>query len=478
MATSMRRRGVAVTAFALASGTSLAAFGTAAPAGASSTHAPAYYQGVTSANVLSVALHLPSALPALPSIPKDLAVNLVGVTGNATHNTLGTGAPTSSTSVSSVASGSLVKALPAQLGLGKVLTAKLGQNLKDSSLPTIAADPLAHIDVGNLTAKALTGVNSSSSVLTNGSVAQLDQLLKLKGVDLLGQLQQNVNQVTGTVDNQLDTALSTVQSILNQTPAGTATAQTLQQVQATLKAIQAKVEAVVNDVLAGAGKTAVLRFDTLDATQSIAPAAGAAQSVAGVNLARLDVLNGLLTVKGFVSQATAVANGKAGGAHASFSGHAPIVQVGTPLLTATLDETGLNLSDVAGLPADVTDQVNAALAQLQAALNTLLGTLGVHLNYVPGHVDKVDSAGRYAAATGPEYDIVVDSPVPGDGALAEIGLGHGTTASVSAQLAPKHVQLRNPQEGALPHTGANLPLIGGIAIALLAGAAVLRRRTV
>ena len=54
MATSMRRRGVAVTAFALASGTSLAAFGTAAPAGASSTHAPAYYQGVTSANVLSV----------------------------------------------------------------------------------------------------------------------------------------------------------------------------------------------------------------------------------------------------------------------------------------------------------------------------------------------------------------------------------------------------------------------------------------
>src|SRR3954462_1377475 len=160
MATSMRRRGAAVTAFALASGTSLAAFGTAAPAGASSTHAPAYYQGVTSANVLSVALHLPSALPALPSIPKDLAINLVGVTGNATHNTLGTGAPTSSTAVSAVASGSLVKALPAGLGLGKVLTARLGQSLHDTSLPPIAADPLASIQIGDLTAKALTGVNS------------------------------------------------------------------------------------------------------------------------------------------------------------------------------------------------------------------------------------------------------------------------------------------------------------------------------
>jgi LPXTG-motif cell wall-anchored protein len=478
MAASMRRRGVAVTAFALASGTSLAAFGTAAPAGASSTHAPAYYQGVTSANVLSVALHLPSALPALPSIPKDLAINLVGVTGNATHNTLGTGAPTSSTAVSSVASGSLVKALPAGLGLGKVLTAKLGQNLTDSALPPIAADPLVNLHVGDLASKALTGVNSSHSVLASGKVAELGQLLDLRkagaATTLINQLQSEINQVTPTVNDQINSALSTVQQVLNQTPAGSAVAQTLNQVQAALQQIQDKVQGI----LANVGSTSVLTLDTLDATQSIAPAADAAQSAAGVNLANLDVLSGLLTVKGFVSQATAVANGKPGGAHATFSGHAPIVAVGTPLLTATLDENGLNLSDVAGLPADVTDQVNSALAQLQAALNTLLGTLGVHLNYVPGHVDKVDSAGRYAAATGPEYDIVVDSPVPGDGALAEIGLGHGTTASVSAQQAPKLVKLRNPQQGALPHTGANLPLIGGIAIALLAGAAVLRRRVV
>ena len=45
MAASLRSRGVAVTAFALASGTTLAAFGTAAPAGTATNHAPAYYQG-------------------------------------------------------------------------------------------------------------------------------------------------------------------------------------------------------------------------------------------------------------------------------------------------------------------------------------------------------------------------------------------------------------------------------------------------
>jgi hypothetical protein len=96
MAGKFQRRGAAVTALALVSGSTLA-LATAAPAGASKTHAPAYYQGVTSANVLGVALHLPSALPALPGLPKDLAVNLIGVNGNAVHNTIGRGAHTSLT---------------------------------------------------------------------------------------------------------------------------------------------------------------------------------------------------------------------------------------------------------------------------------------------------------------------------------------------------------------------------------------------
>jgi LPXTG-motif cell wall-anchored protein len=481
MAGNLRRRGVAVPAFALASGTSLAAFGTAAPAGASATHAPAYYQGVTSANVLSVALNLPSALPALPGIPKNLAVNLVGVTGTATHNTLGAAyGATSSTSVSSIASGSLVDSLPGGLGktLGKVLTAKLGENKRDSVIPRINAAPIADLNVGPLRATALRGLNKSSSVLLNAKLAELGGLLNLKGVDLLGALQSNVQTVSDTVTSQLDSALSTVQGLLNQTPAGSVTAQTLSQVQAALKAIQDKVNGIIADIKAQAANTAIVSVDTLDASQSIAPAANAAQSVAGVNLASLNVLNGLLTVKGFVSQATAVANGKPGGAHASFSGHAPIVQVGTPLLTATLDETGLSLSDVQGLPQDVTDQVNGALAQLQDALNTLLGALGVHLDFVPGHVDEQKADGTRAAATGPEYDIVVDSPAGDKAPLAEIGLGHGTTASVSAAQAPHIVKLRNPQQGALPHTGANMPLIGGVGLALLIGAAVLRRRMV
>ena len=476
MAGTFRRRGAAVTALVLASGTSLAALATAAPAGAAKSQAPAYYQGVTSANVLGVALHLPSALPALPGVPKDLAINLMAVNGNAVHNTLGTGARTSSTAVSSLASGSLVDALPDALGLKKTVKATLGMQPQSFTRLPIDASPLLKLNVGALTANAQQRINTSRSVLTDGTVLQLGQLLDVKAAGgnattLLSALQQQVNGVTNTVTDQVDTAVKTVTDALNQ-PGLTQTAtQTLDTLETTLQAIQDK----INSILANVGDTAVLKVRTLDAAQSIAPAANAAQATASVNLADLNVLDGLLTVKGFVSQAVASATGKAGGAHASFSGHAPIVQVGTPLLTATLDETGLNLSDVTGLPQDVTDSVNSALAALQDALNTLLGTLGVHLNFVPGHVDRVASNGRYAAATGPEYDIVVDSPL-GDSALAEIGLGHGTTASVSAQQATKVVKMPNPQQGALPHTGANLPLIGGGALLLMAMAGLLRRK--
>src|SRR3954468_7986208 len=120
MAVSLRRRSTGVLALAMAGGISLAA---AAPAGAAANSAPAYYQGVTSANVLSVALNLPMDVGV---VPQHLAVNLIGVSGDAVHNTLSTvSAKTASTSTAMLASGSLVDALPGQLGLSKTVKATL-----------------------------------------------------------------------------------------------------------------------------------------------------------------------------------------------------------------------------------------------------------------------------------------------------------------------------------------------------------------
>jgi LPXTG-motif cell wall-anchored protein len=270
--------------------------------------------------------------------------------------------------------------------------------------------------------------------------------------------------------------LNQVNGALKSVAGDNAATQTVSQIQTAVQTVQSKVNTVLNQVL-NTGNTSVLKVDTLDAAQAIGAVANGAQSKADTVLANLNLLNGLVSVSGFESHATAIANGKAGGANATFSGHKPIVAVGTPVLTAALDENGLSLNNVvSGLPVDVQGTLNTALSQLQAVLNTVLGTLGVHLNYVPGHVDKVDANGKYAAATGPEYDVVVSNPLDAKNAIAVVGLGHGTTASVSAAQAPRITKVSNPQQGKLPHTGANLPLIAGGGVAFLLGAAYLRRR--
>jgi LPXTG-motif cell wall-anchored protein len=475
MAVSLRRRSTGVLALAMASGVSLAA---AVPAGAAANTAPAYYQGVTSANVLSVALNLPIDIGV---VPQHLAVNLIGVTGSAVHNTLSTvSAKTSSVSTATLASGNLTDSL----GLSKTIKASLDgvQTAASDGLAVSSAQTggLLSLNVGPLRAAVSQLNNQSSAELLDADVLNLGALLGAKtngaSTALIKTVQDNVSAIQSQVQNQLDAVVSQVNAAVNSVAANTPAAQTVDQVQTAVKTVQDKVNTVLAQVL-DTGNTSVLKVQTLTAGQNIAPAGSAAKATADTVLANLDLLSGLVTVKGFESHAMAMANGRSGGATATFSGHKPIVAVGTPVLTAALDENGLNISDVAGLPSSVSDQVNGALAQLQSILNTVLGTLGVSLNYVPGHVDKVDTVGgKYAAATGPEYDVTVANPLDATSAIAVVGLGHGTTASVSAAQATRHVQVKNPQQGKLPHTGANLPIIAGGGLAFLLGAAYLRRR--
>jgi LPXTG-motif cell wall-anchored protein len=469
MATSLRLRGTSVLALALASGVTLAV---SVPAGAATTHAPAYYQGVASANVLSVALNLPTAPVSLPVLPAHPAVNLIGVTGNAVHNTLATGSKTTSEATSMLASGSLADLLQ----LTKVEKATLANPSASDPGQAVNADPIADLQVGGLTANVGQLTNTATANLLSGNVAKLGSLLDVKSAagsatTLLSSLQSQVNQVSSTVTSQVNNALNQIGQALQQPGLSQQATQQLDQVQAAVQTVQDKINTILNNV----SNTSVVSFKTLQATQSIAPNGNSAQSQAAANLLNLNVLNGLVTVEGFASTATAMANGVAGGASASFSGHKPIVAVGTPVITATLDETGINISDATGqLPAQVQDAVNTALSTLNGALNTLLNTLGVHLTFVPGH-STASPDGKFASATGPEYDIVVDNPTSST-PLALIGLGHGTTASVSAAQAPALHRQANPQAGKLPHTGANLPLIAGGGLAFLLGAAYLRRR--
>jgi LPXTG-motif cell wall-anchored protein len=473
MASSLRRRGTAVLALAMAGGLTLAA---STPAGAATSTAPAYYQGVTSANVLSLALNLPVDIGV---VPQHLAVNLIGVTGNAVHNTLSTVADkTASTSTATLASGNLTD----QLGVSKTIKATLDGVQQSASDGLSFSDPagLLSLNVGPLRAAVSNLNNTASAELLDANVLNLGALLGAKSngatTQLVKTVQDNVSNVESTLTSNLDSALSQVNAALQQVSGNQAATDLVTQVQTAVKTVQAKVDTVVNQVL-NTGNTPVLKVQTLTAGQNIAPEGSAAKATADTVLANLDLLSGLVTVKGFESHAMAIANGKAGGANATFSGHEPIVAVGTPVLTAALDENGLNISDVSGLPAEVSGAVNTAVQTVNSVVNTLLGVLNVNLKFVPGHVDKVDTVGgKYAAATGPEYDISVANPLDTTQAIAVVGLGHGTTASVSAAQATRHTLVKNPQEGKLPHTGANLPIIAGGGLVLLLGAAYLRRR--
>jgi hypothetical protein len=504
MAGSVRRRGVAVTALAFVSASTLA-FTTASPVlAAESAKSPAYYSGSTSAHVLGVAINLPSVLPELPGIPKNIVLNLIGTEGTATHNVLGTGPKTSSVSDSSLITtnkGSLLDQVLSALNLNKTIKATLGMAPQAFTDIPVDASPLLKVDVGKLAASALGTGNTGESLLAGGTVGELGDLLNLKSTagsatTLLSSVQGTVNGVSNTVTNQVSNALDIVGNALKQNGLTDTAKGDLQNINGTLQNIQNIINGIINNL----GNTAVLKIGVLNATQSIAPttaldklsAAKAAAAVSGGSVADggnvINLLNGLVTVKAYTSHAAVTSNGKT--LVPDFTKDAPpIVQVGVSnLLTASLGANGLTLGG-SGLPASIQDTVNSALSALQSALNTLLNALGVHIDAVPGsyHYDPATGIGT---AFGAGYDIRLDSPIPGDPTLLEVGLGGlqrdpvtgavhpGPMASISAAQAPHVVKVKNPQAGALPHTGANLPLIGGTGLALLLGAAYMRRRMV
>ena len=215
----------------------------------------------------------------------------------------------------------------------------------------------------------------------------------------------------------------------------------------------------------------------MDAAQTISRVGDAVQSEAHAELLGLDVLGGLVTVDGFVSDAVAKANGKAGGASGTYNPVIAKASVGKGLLGVQLDASGLGLTG-SGLPADVQGQVNTVLGQVQSALNTVLNTIGVHITPVAG-TSTATPDGKSATATGGSMLISLTPPqLPGvaDGTtpLAQINLGAPTAAVNAAQQAPRTPVEKRPPT--LAYTGANLPLAGAAGLGLLVLAGLLRRR--
>ena len=469
MTQSVRRRGVAASALALASGTLLASVGVAGPA-AAATPATApkpagFMSAATAGDVVQIALNLPQQIPGLDT--NQLALGLISAKGSALHDSI-KGAADKASAFAGLASGTLVEGPNAPLApLHRSVSASLTNKSAKDALGSLPDNPLVSGTAGQLLAQVSDAVsNLSSANLTHADIAKLSDLLP---ADLLTPLNSAYDQAAKQTQDVIQQVLDQLQPVLGPVtqndPTGTAA-----QVEQALTNLKAQLSSMLTDI----ENTSLVSLDALDAGQSIDKVAQGVQSQAHVKLVGLNLLGGLVHVDGFASDAKAFADGIAGHGTAAFNPTIAHATLGKSILDVKLDANGLGLS-VAGLPSSVVEQVNAGLKQVQDALNSVLANIGLSVTPAAGH-SEISKDGKYAQAVGGALTIALSPPTsagaPAAAApLLQVRLG-GTTAEARAEQAPV-IQAR---PAALPHTGANLPLTAGGGIALLAAAAMIRRR--
>ncbi len=211
----------------------------------------------------------------------------------------------------------------------------------------------------------------------------------------------------------------------------------------------------------------------LTATRSTAVDGDVVRSTAGVSIARVSLLGGFVDVHGLTSSASAVASPTGGGAAADASPVLARVTFGMGLVGARLDADGLGLN-LPGFPPDVADQLRSGIDQVDAAIDTLLESLGVTVERTDPMTSVADDG---TAASGAGGALVVTAQPPGtDAPLLRLRLGTTDASAEAADLTPAPPPTPPDEQPAdvddLPRTGT-----GGLAGvgALLAAVAVARR---
>jgi hypothetical protein len=475
MPSTVKRRGAAAGALILASTTSLAALVPASPAAANSHHTPAYYAGQAQGNVIGLNIQLPVKLA---SLPNPLGVNLIHLEGKAIHDPTHLAGNTNAVaeSTASLISGSLVNTLARTLHVTLNRTAHVqlgGPAHQETSLLNIPAKPIADLSVGDLVA-SLTKSTQATSSGAHAVVANVGTGNDLLGTAAVAKIQALLDQVdaTGSVKTTVDQILATLQGITGTTPV----------VGETVKSLRKTVNAIlnrVNNLVDNLGTTPLVQVSVHDTAQNVAPFADGVRASSTLGLVDVNVLGGLLSIKGFHSSAMAFANGKAGGARTATSATKPIVAVNAAdALCAQLSSNGISLCNVdnLGLPHAVTKQLNQLLKQLSGELNgissQILGSVPL-VSETPGS-SHAAANGKSASAVAPAYNISV-------GKLLTVTLGDGVSASAAAlQSVPRHnvILEHNPENTphSLPFTGINLGELAVIALSLLVVAGFVRRR--
>jgi hypothetical protein len=477
------RAGVAVAAIAgcllaVAAPAAPAAFAGAPARGAAGTG----YAGATTGQVIELIMHFPSPPPGLPSGPNPATFGLVHVAGNAALPV--TGGPGSASGAASMGFGSLAAASGplSRANESVAVSTNGGAHQAKKSLGSFPSNPLISGSLGDLTANVVSGPPGSASTARFGTLG-LGVLSDILPAQVTNGVTSGYNQLT----SKLLPLIAQLEKAIGRLPAH----QVTDELRADLKLVARQLDCqtypqtcLLEQVL---GRP-LLSFGSGDAAQSVRPTDGGALATGTVSLAHLQVLGGLLTVHGFTSKAVAFANGTPGQAHASGNALVLSAVVEHGAAKVTLGNAGnilgisLGNSPLYAALKPVLKQIDSGLRTLVKQLDAALAKIGVTVSPGDGS-SSVSPDGDSAQASGASLKISVRPPSSGGSGTSNspsltVLLG-ASTAAVLTRTAPGPAPVVSGAApagtGPLAATGGNAPLTGGIAVAFLLAAFLIRR---
>ncbi len=475
------------------------------PAHAATNDRPLSTRATASASVVSLALNLPAALPAVPGVPRPLTLDLLAVEGGGLHDATGKTADLAR-ALSSLAGGTVVTQTPLKAVLDRSLTATQAKpGTQTANLLAVPANPLGlRLAAAPQSATAAVGTalgsTSRAQVVTSG-LGSLADLGAGAAVDaLLGTL-TTATQAIGAGATPLTDALGGVTSQIPSVEVpnplggvlgGPATITTPATTPSTFTDLLAKdLPAQLAAIQAKLRDGAILSLNGLDAQQAVKGLRGSKVTTASAssNLTDLALFGGLVTVTASKSSATATAGGTPGTGLADGSATLIKVTVGNELgdlLNALVSDKGITVGlldgttlgkqldeTTKGLVSTVDAALNTALAQVVGLLETL--NSGAKLIQQGTFTKKVSKDGTSAEAHATPAQVTIG--LPGLPNLVQLSIGK-SDAAASAQVVAAPVLLpRTPTSTpvALPRTGGSTAL-AIVGLMTLLGAAAIRRR--
>ena len=440
---------------------------------------PTVFGGTAQGTSVHIEINLPVAIPLPAPIGpvQTLIQDISFVEGNTAK---GVAPVTTSVAKAVLGNGNIVE-------VSKLLGLQVEASLdgEHSASDALLATDLGLIKLGVGQISSSVAPDSATSALTSSSSSSLASLriglgslpaslpLKTDLADVVDTLNETVDGAQGTVEDVVNDALATLDSVSQG-----ATAPVAEQVEAVKQELTTLLDALQQTIANLSADSDLVRLSLLEATEHITRAGSMVTAKATSSVGDISLLGGLVKVDAVKTESVSSANGSKGAAAAD-------------TLTTIL---GLKVADVLDLKLtseglegtvlgnQLPDVAKDAVQDVITAVNGVLATAGVQI--INGKTDStVDPNGKFARSSSEGVGIVVN-PLKAAKPLVLVQLVPAGTAVNADYTAAKPPTKTNkppttvtpPTNTTHPRTGAELPLFAVIGTGLAGAALVARRR--